>query len=32
VVEWKTVLRKKSSRLGLLIMSKGIEPSVGISL
>ncbi len=32
VVEWKTVLRKNSSRLGMLIMSKGIEPSVGTPL
>jgi hypothetical protein len=32
VVEWKTVQRKKSSRLGMLIMSKGIDPGVGIPL
>ena len=30
VVEWKTVLRKKSSWLGMLIMSKGIEPTIGV--
>jgi len=32
VVEWKTVLRKKSSRLGMLIMSKGVEPTIGVPL
>jgi len=32
VVEWKTVQRKKSARLGMLIMSKGIDPGVGIPL
>jgi hypothetical protein len=32
VLEWKTVLRKKSSRLGMLVMSKGVEPSVGLPL
>jgi hypothetical protein len=32
VVEWKTILRKKSSRLGMLIMSKGVEPGIGVPL
>ena len=32
VVEWKTVLRKKSSWLGMLIMSKGVEPTIGVPL
>jgi hypothetical protein len=32
VVEWKTVLRKKSSWLGMLVMSKGIEPNIGVPL
>jgi len=32
VVDWKTVLRKKSSRLGMLILSKGMEPTIGVPL
>jgi len=32
VVEWKTVLRKKSSRLGMLILSKSVEPTIGAPL
>jgi hypothetical protein len=32
IVEWKTVLRKKSSRLGMLILSKGVEPGIGVPL
>jgi len=32
VVEWKTVQRKKSSRLGMLILSKAIDPGIGIPL
>ena len=32
VVEWKTILRRKSSRLGMLVLSKGIEPNIGVPL
>ena len=32
VVEWKTVQRKKSARLGMLILSKGTDPGVGMAL
>ncbi|HYA96012.1 MAG TPA: hypothetical protein VEC95_07035, partial [Terriglobales bacterium] len=32
VVDWKTVQRKKSARLGMLIISKGIDPGVGMAL
>jgi hypothetical protein len=32
VVEWKTVLKKKSSKLGMLVLSKRILPSIGVPL
>lgn len=32
IVEWKTVLKKKSSKLGMLVLSKQVVPNIGVPL